>query len=134
MTNETEKPVVSDENAELFADILEDVVDEMKWYTPTRPELLKDYSFIVTSEMEHSGGICWAGQVILDGVIQFGVENRGDGGSNRYKHDRSTVSERIAFAEFKRLAEECYPEHIEPMDSLIAYLDIRQLEEQEVGV
>jgi len=80
---------------------------------------LKDYTFELISQTEHSGGICWVGVLRYKGVKVATVENQGDGGANRYVFGTPDAQKKI-----EQLAKRVYPKSYEPIDSLVGLLDI----------
>jgi hypothetical protein len=101
--------------------IYDKLPDDVK-YLVTKPATetgLKDYTFELLSQTEHSRGICWVGVLLHKGTKMATVENQGDGGANRYQYGTPEARKKI-----EQLAKRVYPKSYEPIDSLISFLDV----------
>jgi len=101
--------------------IYDKVPDDLKYLVekPATETGLKNYTFELLSQTEHSRGICWVGVLRYKGAKIATVENQGDGGANRYQYGTPDAQKKI-----EQLAKRAYPKSYEPIDSLIGLLDV----------
>lgn len=79
---------------------------------------LKDYTFKLISQTEHSRGICWVGVIKHKGKSIVRVENEGNGGADHFEYTDDTNRKKI-----ERFAKRVYPDDYEPISQLVALLD-----------
>ena len=86
---------------------------------PKNEKDLKNISLIITGNVETSRGICWTADLKIDGKTVATVENEGNGGCNRYSPKNKSL-----YSELVETAKLAYPKNPEPLDTLVAYLDV----------
>ena len=102
-----------------------DAWDMTQALIPNNPEPLKHYSVDIVEEWETSRGVGFSGTIFAPSGVEFGFENMGDGGCNKYlAYDEKA---RPAFDEFRRVSKEAYPNHPEPEDMAVMWLEVRDL-------
>ena len=80
---------------------------------------LANLSLVITGTVETSRGICWTANLKVNGKTFAKVENEGNGGCNHYYSKNKSL-----YLELIEIAKLAYPNDPEPLDSLVAYLDV----------
>lgn len=94
-------------------------------FVPINPDLLDQYSIIVTQEWETQDGVGFTIAILKEGVHIATAENKGDGGANTYHHETSLEDLR----DFQSTCKDAYPHNIEPLDACVLWLELRDLVE-----
>lgn len=101
-----------------------ETIDLHEAYQPVSTSAFDDWSIQIVDEWETSRGIGFSADVFEKGNHVFSLENTGDGGCNRYL----TGGAREPFRRFESLSKEQYPAALEPVDTAVMWLEIRDLD------